>query len=362
MSDVLVIGAGIFGLWCARACLAAGCSVTLAERAQPGAGASGGPVGALAPHDPSDWTPLKALQLAGLAALPAEIAALEAETGLATGYARTGRLRPLTTAAAQERVPAQAAAAAGRWQGLGELRLLDAPPAGTEALLAPGAAPFGWVQDTLTARIDPPACLAALEAALAGRVRRLDGWRLLRIEGHDAVFDHGRVSAGHIVLAAGWESLALAGLAGGSAVKGQAALIVVRLLDDAPVLTAPGLYVVAHGPGRVAIGSTAEPEWEHDRPDARLEPVIARARALCPPLAEARVVQRWAGLRPRAPGPGPVIGPLPGRPHVLVATGGYKIGFALAHLAGRAVAAAVVGQPAPALPSVTPPAALAAPS
>lgn len=50
--DVLVVGAGIFGLSCAWACIERGLSVVVAERAAPGAGASGGPVGALAPHLP----------------------------------------------------------------------------------------------------------------------------------------------------------------------------------------------------------------------------------------------------------------------------------------------------------------------
>ena len=49
-SDVLVIGGGAFGLWCARACLARGLSVAVADRSRAGGaqGASATPVGALA--------------------------------------------------------------------------------------------------------------------------------------------------------------------------------------------------------------------------------------------------------------------------------------------------------------------------
>ncbi|MER2509538.1 MAG: FAD-dependent oxidoreductase, partial [Amaricoccus sp.] len=49
-AEVLVIGAGIFGLATALACARRGMSVIVADRAEPGAGASGGPVGALSPH------------------------------------------------------------------------------------------------------------------------------------------------------------------------------------------------------------------------------------------------------------------------------------------------------------------------
>jgi glycine/D-amino acid oxidase-like deaminating enzyme len=70
------------------------------------------------------------------------------------------------------------------------------------------------------------------------------------------------------------------------------------------------------------------------------------------------VIERWAGLRPKGPGPDPVIGAVPDAPGLLVATGGYKIGLALAPLAGRAVADLVEGRhaglPAGFAPRVTP--------
>ena len=100
----------------------------------------------------------------------------------------------------------------------------------------------------------------------------------------------------------------------------------------APVVTAPGLYVVPHADGTVAIGSTAERDRTDTVPDARLDAVIAQARALCPDLAGAPVIDRWAGLRPRAASRQPVLGPWPDHPGQFLMNGGFKTGFALAPL------------------------------
>ncbi|MFN3500185.1 MAG: NAD(P)/FAD-dependent oxidoreductase, partial [Pannonibacter indicus] len=96
--DVLVIGAGVFGLSTARAAAEAGLSVTLVEADQVGSGASGGVLGALMPHMPARWNAKKAFQFEALAGLEGHIARLEAETGLETGYRRCGRVLPITTA------------------------------------------------------------------------------------------------------------------------------------------------------------------------------------------------------------------------------------------------------------------------
>jgi glycine oxidase len=57
------------------------------------------------------------------------------------------------------------------------------------------------------------------------------------------------------------------------------------------------------------------------------------------------VIERWAGVRPRGTGPNPLVGPVPGLPGVFVATGGYKIGFGLAHAVARSLLALLDGGP-----------------
>ncbi|MEM9145526.1 MAG: FAD-dependent oxidoreductase [Pseudomonadota bacterium] len=343
--DILIIGGGVFGLATARACLVAGARVMLVERAHPGSGASGTPVGALVPMGPEPWSPIKALQLAGLRSLPGYVSTLEAETGLGTGYAKTGRILGLPDREARARAARQCNAA-GRWDGAGTLRLLDKPEPSWAGLLSPEARAAGLQHDSLSARIDPTAYLEALVASVARLGALRLGARCTRLTSGGAEIEGTLVSSGAVVLATGAESAAWIGhdLVGE---KGQAAELEASLPANAPVITAPGLYIVPHGPGRVAVGSTAERTWSSDSPDALLDGVIAKARALCPALAEAPVRHRWAGIRPRAPRAGPLVGPVPGRPGLWLATGGYKIGFALAHLVGEVLAAGLTGAPMP---------------
>ena len=61
--DVTVRGAGAFGLACAWELTRRGQRVCVIDPGGPGAGASGGIVGALAPHVPENWNPKKASNL-----------------------------------------------------------------------------------------------------------------------------------------------------------------------------------------------------------------------------------------------------------------------------------------------------------
>lgn len=64
--DVTVLGAGIFGLSVAWACVQRGARVRVLDPHGVGAGSSGGIVGALAPHTPENWNDKKQFQLDSL--------------------------------------------------------------------------------------------------------------------------------------------------------------------------------------------------------------------------------------------------------------------------------------------------------
>lgn len=325
MTDITILGAGIFGLSLAWAAARRAARVTVIDPAGPGAGASGGLVGALAPHAPEHWTKTKAFQLHALLMAGDWWATVAAAGGRDPLFARSGRLQPIPDAAALARARARADAAASLWPGSARWEIRAA--ADFAGWLPPP--PTGHVvHDTLSARIAPRAALAALASALAAQ-----GGRILA-EGP---------ALGAVVHATGH-----AGLFGppplGRGVKGQAALLAHDARDLPQIYSggaggAGGLHIVPHGDGTTAIGSTTEEDWQDPAAtDDRLDAVIARARALCPALAAAPVIARWAGIRPRATGRQPLLGPHPHHPGQFIANGGFKIGFALAPLAAEVMA------------------------
>lgn len=323
-----VAGAGVFGLAVAWEGLRRGMAVTVIDPGGPGAGASGGVVGALSPHPPAPWSDRKATQVAALRAAPGWWTEVAAAGGLDPAHAAIGRAIPLRDAGARARAEAQVAAARAHWGGAA-WRILDADA--LPGWLAPEAAPFGLARETLSARIFPRAAVAALAAAI-----RAQGGEIR--QGRIALADAPRP----LVLATGAASLLPALPCGG--VKGQAALLAAEAPPGAPMLYDDGLYVVPQPGGLVAVGSTSEADWtDPTAVDERLEAVIARARALSPALAGAPIVEGWAGLRPRAALPDPMVGAVPGLPGVFVATGGFRTGLATAPAVGAATAALVLG-------------------
>jgi glycine oxidase len=350
-ADVLVVGAGIFGLACARACLARGLSVIVADRDGPGAGASGGLVGALSPHPPERWNRKKAFQREALQTAEAWWQAVARDGGTDPGFGRCGRLIPLATPAALDLARARAEGALRHWTGA---RWTLVPPDHLPDWLDPAAAHFGAVWETLSARLHPRRAVAALAAAVTARGGAIrTGWQAEEVAEGCVRFDRGTLTARTVVLAAGTGTFpliaTLTGRALGQGVKGQAALLAADA-SDRPMIYTDGLYIVPHSDGTVAVGSTSETAFADPRAtDARLDALIDRARRISPALCDAPVLERWAGLRPRAPRPDPMLGPLPGHPHVLAATGGFKTGFGLAPAVGAAIAAKAMGE-TPALP------------
>ena len=124
----------------------------------------------------------------------------------------------------------------------------------------------------------------------------------------------------------------------GNGVKGQAALL--RLdRSQAPQLFADAVHIVPHADGTVAIGSTSERDFDDaTSTDAQLDEVLARAYAAVPALKDAEVIERWAGVRPRAKSRAPMLGEHPTRSGEFIANGGFKIGFGMGPKAGEVMA------------------------
>jgi glycine oxidase len=127
-------------------------------------------------------------------------------------------------------------------------------------------------------------------------------------------------------------------------VKGQ--MLAVAIPPDLPLdltLRTPHFYIVPrlHGPraGRAIIGATVEhagfDKTVHASDIAALQ---AQAASLVPSLANARVLETWAGLRPATADHLPLLGPHPTKAHHFVATGHYRNGILLAPATAQVMA------------------------
>ncbi len=315
MADLTIRGAGILGLSIAWTCTQRGAKVRIIDPSGPGTGASGGIVGALAPHVPENWNAKKQFQLESLLMAEHFWAEVEATGGLAPGYIRSGRLQPIVDEPALALAKARMKSSEHLWGDAASWTVVKATP---DEWQPPSASGF-LIHDTLSAHLYPKKACDALVAALQtkGVSVQSDG------------SDHGPV-----VWATGVDGLATLGegrtRSVGNGVKGQAAL----LQYDArtcPQIFADTLHFIPHLDGTVAIGSTSERDFNSpDHTDAQLDDLIAKAKTVLPFLATAPVIKRWAGVRPRSRSRAPMLGAWPGQPQQFIANGGFKIGFGMA--------------------------------
>jgi glycine oxidase len=96
------------------------------------------------------------------------------------------------------------------------------------------------------------------------------------------------------------------------------------------VLRSPTVYLVPRGDTRIAIGASVERAgFDREVESATVHKLLAGAAELWPPIASARVVESWAGLRPGTSDQLPLIGRT-GEPNCWWATGHFRNGILLA--------------------------------
>ncbi|CUH88225.1 Glycine oxidase [Phaeobacter sp. CECT 5382] len=317
MADITIRGAGAFGLSIAWACVQRGARVQVIDPYGAGAGSSGGLVGALAPHVPENWNPKKQFQLESLLMAEEFWGQVEDAGGVSPGYGRTGRLQPLNDDRAVALARQREITAAQLWQGEAEWKVCAA------ADFAPWCPPSATglvVFDSLSGRMHPRRACAALVASLA-------------VRGVSVTAD--AAEQGQVLHATGYAGLQELSQTldrpVGNGVKGQAALLRYDAGATVPQLYADGLHLIPHTDGSLAIGSTSERNFDDPTStDEQIEEVIRRATTVMPLLRDAAVLERWAGVRPRAKSRAPMLGSWPDRPGHFIANGGFKIGFGMA--------------------------------
>lgn len=323
MADVTVLGAGIFGLSIAWSCQMRGARVRVIDPGGPGAGASGGVVGALAPHVPENWNSKKAFQLDSLLMAEAFWQNVRHVSGMSSGYAKLGRLQPIVDDAALALAETRGENARHLWQGRAVWQVVDA----AQHDWAPVTPTGKLIHDTLSARVHPQMACRALAGAIT-----TSGGEVMRDGAYQGKIVHATGVAGLNELTAAHTRVV------GNGVKGQGALL---HFDAAsmPQLFADTIHIVPHENGTVAVGSTSENTYDHPTTtDTQLDDIVERAMRAVPVLHGARVVDRWAGVRPRSRSRAPMLGPHPLYPGEFIANGGFKIGFGMAPKVGEVMA------------------------
>ncbi|PSB16291.1 FAD-dependent oxidoreductase [filamentous cyanobacterium Phorm 46] len=116
--------------------------------------------------------------------------------------------------------------------------------------------------------------------------------------------------------------------------------------DFTPVITCDDVHIVPLANQEYWVGATVEFSENGGEIQANadmLEKVMARAIALCPALAEAEILRKWSGLRPRPERrSAPIIEVLPGNSKVFIASGHYRNGVLLAPATARSIREAIL--------------------
>ena len=109
------------------------------------------------------------------------------------------------------------------------------------------------------------------------------------------------------------------------------------------VIRAPEIYLVPRSDGRILAGATVEEAGYDKRTDAdTIQRMHQAAIHLVPALAQARMLEAWAGLRPGSPDDLPILGATQ-TPGYFVATGHFRDGILLAPVTAHVMAQIVTG-------------------
>jgi len=367
---VLILGGGLIGLALAHELARHGRAATVLSRRRSEA-AGFVAAGMLAPHAEGLEAPLLALGQASLARIPAWVARIESDSGLACGLRICGIVVPFASAAERDAYPTAAHGApldrtglereipaiGTLWQagllfpqdgqidnrrrlmraleracvhrgvrfeeGCEVLELVSEPAGGAGATTPPphpgarnGSEPFKGPSEQLT----------------AVRLRRADGQELT-LPCREAVLCGGA-----------WSSQLLPGLPV-FPVKGQMLSLQGPIGALSRVVFGPGTYLVPREDGLLVVGATSEPEagFGEGLTPAGQRQLQAGIDALLPTATGWPPMERWWGFRPCTPDQAPLLGkgPIGG---LWLATGHHRNGVLLAAISAELVAGAMLGQ------------------
>ena len=351
---VLILGGGLIGLALAHELARQGLAATVLSRRRSEA-AGFVAAGMLAPHAEGLDGCLLELGQRSLERIPAWVARIESDSGLACGLRICGIVVPFASAAEREAYPTAAQGERLDRSGL-EREIPGIGPLWQAGLLFP--------QD---GQIDNRRRLMrALERACVHRgVRFEEGCEVLGLvtepQGQQTGEAPGEQLAAVRLRRADGQELTLpcreAVLCGGAwsaqllpglpvfPVKGQMLSLQGPIGALSRVVFGPGTYLVPREDGLLVVGATSEPEagFGEGLTPAGQRQLQAGIDALLPTATGWPPMERWWGFRPCTPDQAPLLGkgPIGG---LWLATGHHRNGVLLAAISAELVAGAMLGQ------------------
>lgn len=334
MEDVIVVGGGVIGLSIAVELAGQGVSVALVEQGDFGREASWAGAGILPPGTPqAARTPGAQLRALSHFLWPDWAESLEAETGIDTGYTRSGGLELRLQSDAEELLDE-----IRDWRDE-EVRIEELSPAAAlehePGLSANLAAAYRLPE---LGQVRNPWLLKALVAACAARgVWLLPGTPVIGFNEQDGRIvslrtPAGALHAGRFCVAGGaWSRMILDSLGVGIAVepvRGQIALVSHRPRLFSHVLQSGSRYLVPRADGRILIGATEEHVgFLKCNTAAAVSDLLAFGTSLVPALADARFERAWSGLRPGSSDGLPYLGRVANYENLFIAAGHFRSGL-----------------------------------
>lgn len=342
-SRVIVVGGGIAGLSLAWELGRRGAAVTVLRSDRPAASPIA--AGMLAPMAEVAINPgLGRLAADALRYYPAFLEELADDTGIDPGFAPSGVLRlaygDSEAVALRETV--------GQYEAAGMPSHWLSPAAAAREVPGLGVVDLaGGLMSFDEAQVQPTWLLAALEGAIVTRGGAIEVAAVESVgeagNGVEVSTAEGIITADHAVLALGSWSSTLPGLdLAVSPVKGQLLVFPVGSPGPGPILYRGHDYLLTKADGSVILGGTMEPDAGYStEPDAVAESLRRLLPGLWPALVGLPAVAR-AGLRPAAGDGLPVIGAVPGHPHVYAFTAHFRNGFLLAPMSAKLAAGEIL--------------------
>jgi glycine oxidase len=341
--DVAIAGGGLIGASIAFELAQAGLKVGVFDRGEPGREASWASAGILSPAPESPaMISMVPLAKASMDLYPALVANVEEISGEKVGFRPKGTIDVFFSKDAISDLSTLIALHHGMGLKAEPLRPEDARELEPSLSVELEAAALRPDEASIDNRAFTHAMLSAANKSGAEIVAGAAVTGITKEGGHCTGLKLGNetVSAKWTVIAAGCFSADIEGVREFAPVrpaKGQMVSLRADGLKIEHVIWGEKVYIVPRNDDRILVGATVEyVGFDKQITAGGIEKILSAAIEVIPDLANARIEETWAGLRPDSPDHLPILGPTDVE-GLLIATGHFRSGILLTPITARVV-------------------------